>query len=383
MKEMRLALTALLLAGAAPGQVILDPARLAPSLRDFDERPWANSLQCHVVPLRPALDFSFRFQTGYAVRVPMNQYEGAGHRWAVITRITSDPDGAPVYLGTRYRLPNVPRTDIELEVGGGFLVGEGSYRVQWKLHDDSGRTCQAAWTIEARLSRRDRSVKLAIAPHTVRQFSLVRLPSDRPVTDDARPFPVTILLHAAPVSPRRTWLNARDRVMLLGLLSALLERLPARSVRLVAFSLDQQKEIYRRDHFVPLNIEDVSHALDELELGKVDVKVLENRRGHVDLLANLIHREFTGPDPSEVVLFLGPECRFLEKPSGADLERPAAAGPQFFYLEYKPVFRAMQASLPDSIAGATGRLKGKTLLIRTPAEFAKAIDQVERKAASN
>ena len=380
---MRLALMVVLLAAAAPGQVILDPARLSPSLRDFDERPWANSLQCHVVPLHPVLDFGFRFQTGYIVRVPMNQYFGPGHQWAAVTRITPDPNGAPTYLATRYRLPSVPKTDIELEVGGGFVVGEGSYHVQWKMYDETGRTCRAAWTIEARLNHRDRDVKLAIAPHAVRQFSFAGTPSDRPATDDAPSFPVTILLHAAPVSPRRTWLNARDRVMLLGLLSALLDRLPARSVRMVVFSLDQQKEIYRRDGFVPRDIEEVSHALNELELGKVDVSVLQNRRGHVDLLANLVNRELSGPDPSQVVLFLGPECRFLEKPSGAALERPAAAGPRFFYFEYKAMFRSMQATLPDSIAGAMGRLKGKTLLIRTPADFAKAIGQVERTSGSN
>jgi hypothetical protein len=383
MGAMRLPLIAVMLAAAAPGQIILDPAGLTPSLRDFDQRPWANSLRCHVVPLRPVLDFSFRFQTGYVVRVPMNQYFGPGHQWAAITRITPDPDGSPIYLGTRYRLPDVPKTDIELEVGGGFLVGEGAYHVQWELHDDRGRSCRAAWTIEARLSRRDRNVKLAIAPHAVRQFSLVRLPSGHPAANDIRPFPVTILLHAAPVSPRRTWLNARDRVMLLGLLSAILERLPARSVRMVVFSLDQQKEIYRRDPFVPRDIQEVSHALDELELGKVDVSVLHNRHGHVDLLANLVHRELTAPEPSETVLFLGPECRFLGKPSSAALEKPAGTGPRFFYLEYKPVFRGMQASLPDSIAGAIGRLKGKTLLIRTPGEFAKAIEQVERQAKAN
>ena len=40
----------------------------------------------------------------------------------------------------------------------------------------------------------------------------------------------------------------------------------------------------------------------------------------------------------------------------------------------------MEATLPDVIHSAVSRLKGKTLIIHTPGDFAKGIDQVERTA---
>jgi hypothetical protein len=60
------------------------------------------------------------------------------------------------------------------------------------------------------------------------------------------------------------------------------------------------------------------------------------------------------------------------------LERPQGDGPRFFYFQYRPAFMSMEATLPDLIHSAVSKLKGKTVIIHTPGEFAKAMDQVER-----
>jgi len=62
-------------------------------------------------------------------------------------------------------------------------------------------------------------------------------------------------------------LRASDRVILLGLLSSLLERVPTRSVRLVIFNLDQQKILLRQDAFAPNALGRVAQALNGTELG--------------------------------------------------------------------------------------------------------------------
>src|ERR671928_1551407 len=97
----------ILAAGAADAQFIVNPARLSERSRNFDWRPDDQQLNCSVAQIRPALNYGFRFQTGYVVRVPMNQYRGTGHRWTILMRVTPE-NGGPVYLMSRYGVPDVP-----------------------------------------------------------------------------------------------------------------------------------------------------------------------------------------------------------------------------------------------------------------------------------
>jgi hypothetical protein len=372
---------ALLLASACAAQVIMDPARVKSIVKALEPQAGEKLLRCEVTPIKPSLNFGFRFQAGYVVRVPMNQYSGAGHGWAMVTKITPEGGGQqPVYLASRVRLPPVPKTKLEVEVGGGYLLGEGRYDVNWTLLDDTGRICRGAWRVDAKLGRRERQVNLAMPRDTVADFTLRGRPEGKRGADDAAPIRLTVLLHAAPLVPLRTRLRASDRVILLGLLSSLLERVPARSVRLVVFNLDQQKTLLRQDAFAPNALNRVAQALNGAELGLVDYHVLQNPHGHVDFLAGLLNQELRAEVPSDVVVILGPEARYVDKLPPAALEEPHGATPQFFNLQFKPYFRAAP-SLPDSISLATAKAKGKTVIIRTPADFAKAIEQIERRGA--
>jgi hypothetical protein len=373
---------ALLLASAGAAQVIVDPARLGSIVKALEPLPGEKPLRCEVTPIRPSLNFGFRFQAGYVVSVPMNQYSGTGHGWSMVTRITPEGGGQkPVYLASRVRLPPIPKTKLEAEVGGGYLLGEGRYDVNWTLLDDAGRICRGSWRVDARLGRRERQLKLAIAPDTVADFTLRGRSEGKRDTDDAAPIRLTVLLNAAPLFPLRTRLRASDRVILTGLLSSLLERVPARSVRLVVFNLDQQKTLLRQDSFAPGALGRVAQALNGTELGLVDYHVLQNPRGHVEYLASLMNQELRAEAPSDVVVFLGPETRFGDKVPQAELEYPGGNAPQFFNFQFRPYFRA-GPSFPDSISLATAKVKGKTIVIRTPADFAKAIEQIEHRESA-
>ena len=365
----------LLCAAGAEAQYSVNPDRLPAVLRNMEWRPDDKQLECAVTAIKPSLNYGFRFQAGYVMRVPMNQYRGKGHRWTVLVRVTPE-GGQPIHLMSRYGLPEIPRTNQELEVGGGYLIGEGKYRVAWKLQDDTGRVCRKTWTFEAKRSRSESKVKVLMEPHTIAPLS-TWVAGGRRTTDDAAPIRLTILMHAAPTMPRRTRMNARDRVMLLGTLSSLLERLPTKSVRLVVFNLDQQRELYRHENFGSEGFNDVAQSLDSLELGAVNYNVLQNQRGHVELLADLMNREVSNEQPSDVVLFMGPMSRYFEKMPEAALGKPSTLGPRFFYFQYRSPLMRMQPSLPDVIHSAVSRMKGKTITIHTPGDFAKGIYQVE------
>jgi hypothetical protein len=365
----------LLCAAGAEAQYVVNPDRLPPALKNLEWRPDDRALECSVAGIRPALNYGFRFQAGYVVRVPMNQFRGAGHRWTVLMRVTPE-GGRPIHLMMRYGLPEVPRTNQEVEVGGGYLVGEGRYLVTCKLQDEPGRVCRKDWKFEAKRSRSESKVKVGMEPNTVAPLS-TWVAGGRRAADDAAPIRLTILMHAAPTSPRRTRMNARDRFMLLGTLSSLLERLPTKSVRLVVFNLDQQKELYRRENFESDGFNDVAQSLDNIELGAIDYTVLQKPRGHVELLAELMNQEVTAAQPSDVVLVLGPMSRFIDKIADGALVKPAASSPRFFSFQYRSPMMRMQANLPDVIQSAVSKMKGKTMIIHSPGDFAKGIDQVE------
>ncbi len=387
-------------------------------------RASTGELKCQVRPLRPVLDFSFRFRAGYTVAVPLNQYQGPGHRWSMLVRLQAGEAGQPVYFVDRIHLPDVPPTGIYGEVGGGYVLGEGTYRASFLLRDEQGRACRADWNIEARLGPAERHVKLSIDPGTAEEASSWgRRP---PGLQDGAPLGrMTVLLHAAPTSPNRTTMQASDAVTLLGALSSLLDLAPADSVRLVVFNLDRQKEIYRRDHFTPDQMEAVRQAMFNLRLGIVDFQTLQHPEGRADLLAGLVNKELEAQNPSDAVVFLGPHSEADDKLS-ADMESRGAGAPRFFYLQYQrpamleaawgrlqgrvarrgtlqgapSALRPRQndtdtsgadAILPpidpgymmedtphDSIERVVAVLKGKTQVVRTPDEFARAMTLIAR-----
>jgi len=369
-------LSGLLLVAGLPAfaQGILNPARLAPGLRSMEPTPGEQRLICSVTPIPPALNFSLRIQAGYSVKVPMSQYLGKGHRWAQIIRVTPRGDESkPVFLGYRIDLPDVPANKVDVELGGGYLVGEGSYDVSWAMYDDQHRVCRKEWRVEAKLKRQERKVPQTMAPHTVAAFSLVGHAKPAPQAGAGKR--VTVLLHAAPLSPRRLHFRETDRMMLLGALSALMEQIPAARVRVVAFNLDKQKELYRQENFHPEMIDDVQKALDQLELELTDVNTLQHPLGPVELVSSLVNQELFGDAPSDLVLFFGPRSRYIDQPPRFELT--LTAPPRFVALQFRSLFRLggppPQGVPSDLIANTVGSLKGRVFTLRTPADFASAL----------
>ncbi len=365
----------------APGQVIIRPSRFPAALKQALDHPeLAQSLKCEVTAIKPALNFSFRFQAGYIARVPLKQYSGRGHAWVLVSKITPEaPDAKPVYLVTTAALPDIPKTNQLGEIGGGYLLGEGRYGVEWTLFDDSKRICQKHWTINVALTAAERKVKTVMPPDTIGELSLRGSAYTRPAKDDVHPIRLTVFLHAAPLFPRRTRLRPGDALVLLGGLSSLLERVPSPSVRLVVFNMDQQKVLFRQDNFALESLDQVAQSINGIELGLVDYQILKNRRSSAAFLAGLINKELTEPDQSEIALFLGPASRFTDKVTQASLEERGSA-PYFFHFKFQPPLRRAGDGFPDTISQTIGKLKGKTIVVYTPGDFAKAIDQMERRS---
>ena len=359
--------------------MLVNPRRLNQALASFESAPNETRMKCEVTPVRPSMNFTFRFQAGYRVQIPLKPYEGDAHSFAQLVRVTPD-GGVPSYMTVRIRLPKVPPTKATGEYGGTYFLGEGKYHVDFKMLDDAGRVCRKSWDVVAKRSSGEKSVKTAMPPGSVADLALRGAP--RTISkDDAAPFRLTVLLHAAPAVPRRTRISPRDRSMLLGTLSAMLERMPVRSVRLVAFNLDQQRELYRREEFALTNLPELAQAIDEMQIGTVDVRILQNKKGHADFTAQLLLKETAEPSPSDMVVVLGPPSRFFDKaPKEAFPVAAGETGSRLVFLQQVPAL-PLNSVLADTIGYAVSKLRGKTLTVRTPGDFAKAIDLVERQAA--
>ncbi len=400
----------------APAQTVLNDAKKIADAQKLIDTLGGDQSGCQVLPLRPHFIFSLRMQAGYVVRLRPTHPRGQGQKWIVLTRITpQEGNGNPVYLSDIVQFPNGGGRESTVE--GSYWLGEGRYAVKFLIFDSRGDVCRQDWQIDARLSSGVSKFKPILAPGTVGGslgteglLALGAKPVDR----------LTILLHAASVLQRQTLLRPLDKMMLLDGIVALMEELPAHSVRLVVFNLEQRRELLRKDGFTLEALPEVARVLDAVQPAAVDYRAVQNPGGTVDLIENLLNQEMHVSDPSEAVIFLGPKSIYKRKPS-PKFGLPPAAKQWFFYLVCDPTrfllprsstldggdwgaqalamglptpspWGAMQPDVPDdhvwknygpnagadSIQYAVDQLKGKTLQVDSAQSFADAVAEIVR-----
>jgi hypothetical protein len=393
---------------------IADAGKLFDTLRD-------DQSGCEVSPLKPHFIFSLRLQAGYVARLPLAH---SGQKWVVLIRITAqEGNGIPVYLSDVAQFPGGGVSGQESKIEGSYWLGEGRYSATFLMFDSGGDVCRKDWQIDARLTSGVSEFKAILAPGTVGGslgpnggLALGAKPIDR----------LTILLHASSVLQRQTLLGPLDKAMLLDGMVALMEELPARSVRLVVFNLEQRRELLRKDGFTLEELPEVARILDALQPAAVDYSAVQNPGGTVHFVENLLNQEMHASEPSEAVIFLGSKSIYKSKPSPSFGLAPGVKQ-RFFYLACEPTRfllprsstlsegdwgaqglamglptpsppgGAIQPNAPDnppnvpndlvwknygpnagadSIEYAVGQLKGKTLQVDSPVSFAEAVAKI-------
>ena len=388
----------------ASAQSFMDPEQIAAARKAFESAATAQPLHCAIHHARPALNFSLRFQTGYVIDFALNQFQGAAHDLRIFARVT--PDGRePRFLISTANLGDVPGAKLDGVVVGAFVVGEGAYSVEALVEDDLQRICHGKWRIQAERTGSERRLKLTVPPATVVELSAPR-PRDPESMVSRRIERLTLMIHAAPLSARLSKLQADDVFRLVASLSSLLEQMPAQSVRVIVFNLDQHAVLFRKNDFAAKDIDQVTTAVNQLQLGTVDYSSLQQQGKSIDLLNDLIQAELRDPKPSDAVILLGPRTRALEGALPDVLDKRQATTPQLFYVQYRlrqPILspgRTRRGSSrepsadeyphpnasddpapslssavesPDSIQKLVSRLKGESIIVRTPHDFWDAI----------
>jgi hypothetical protein len=362
---------------SAAAQLPLNPSDARKITSAFDT-PAPKSLKCFIEKWPPFLDFALRFQAGYVVHCRLGLFEGKKATVRTYLRVT--PEGKqPMLFGAGYRLaamsPDMPLANApdklkqEIGMSGIFSLGEGNYSVEVLVTDDRSRSCRKRWKLHVAANRSQRHVHLAMQPLTVQAFD--RTAWQVPPTQRSGGIRLTILLDAAPINPYQSTLRAWDRVFLLECIYSLLRQTPYKSVRLVAFDLEQQREIFRRDPFDDAAFLDLSRVLREIETATISVQALKNRNSP-EFLTSIANHELTADDPPDAVIFLGPSARSTAGTRPELLARKPGS-PPFFYFEYIPW---AGRAFPDALQNLVQALEGKIFQIHGPAELDQAIQKM-------
>jgi hypothetical protein len=361
---------------SVPGgcQELVPPTQQATANRIFDRSLQGNRLKCTIDRENPSLDFTFHFDAGFRISCPVLQFGGQRTRVWVLARVTPE-GGTPVLLGmvTIFRHSAIEPsllartgTRVFFHVSGGFSVGEGRYRVEVALSDSQNRICRRAWRIKIP-HRWQNAVPAVLAANQVAPLSIP--PWHGPQHKDG--LRLAILLSAASHNPRAPRLGAGYQMMLLQILSTLLQQVPCKSVRLVAFNLDQERVIYRADSFESTGFDDLQRAFNGLNLGVVSVQTLRKRDEWANMLTTLANQQLTAQPPPDAVIILGRSFRYVRKLPREMMMFHYEGMPGFFYFENGP-----DNLFPDSLSFLIKSLKGKTYRVSTPHDLSAAIEKM-------
>ncbi len=337
-------------------------------------------LKCDVKSMEPWVDFGFRFVLRYSADCEIRQFGGGAADLKAYLRVRRE-DSTQMVFGDEFLIPAAPkgfdltklkRVHSQLMLSGAIGAGMGAYNMDLLLVDNHNRVCRKHWLAKAFPHGREREIDFSLRPNTLAELTPIPIPSTR---GNSQSGPLTVLLNAAPLYPASRKLRAWDRAFLLDSLSSLLRQLPYSSVRVIAFNLEQQREIFRQENFGERDVPRLNLALRRLELGKIEYSTLQRTEGWAELLLRLLKEETQANQPSQALVFLGPSLRLTEKVPPEMLDGYQPSELPLFCVSYYP--RA-GGDFSDSIQDLTKALKGKVFRIHSPSELAQNLEKLQR-----
>lgn len=330
-------------------------------------------LRCRLYAFAPRLSFGFQYWSGYDIAVPAREFlDTPKDKPLTISAEITNESGAKFYLFNRSTLPqNIPaefweRKHVELNLGGGFVVGAGKYKAKLLLVDGSGRSCRDDWKFEAKAT----NAPIPVPPGEVKpnDFRWNGIP---PKSGDDQ---VTIFLHAAPIYARRnvTRLRAWDQSVLLGSLTSFLSNSRFAKARVVVFNLDARRVLYTTENFTRRDFFRLARTLETFNMGTVSIDTLTGN-GEAQFLEELVRPETERQvGRSNTAIFLGPSWRWGQKLTPL-LRELRAQLPETFYLSLGSAYNNTEDILNSFVRSG----KGKVIDVYNPLDLAKAIRRLD------
>lgn len=335
----------------------------------FETAAPKNSLTCQIDTLSPRLGFSLMHWSGFNLNMPARQF-GSQSQIALAIEITPK-GGAPVYLGDRFATPKSPDgastpKDAAIAYTGGYYAGPGEYRVRMYAGDNRNAECRKAWTIKVKAGK----IPPRLEPNQVTAVGEERW---RGLTKDAPSRRLTVIVEAAPLSPRRSVvrLSSYDRSVLLTSLTTLLDRTKTTAATVIAVDPRNRKIIYSTDNFTPRELGRLARAIAGINLGVVSLETLKGPTAST-FMESVLSAAQDPAAKSEAVVFLGPVWSWHGKVT-PKIRELAATLPRPHYLGLTRF-----PGMPDNLVAQTVKsANGTVKQLLTPNDFAKAIEKVK------
>lgn len=346
--------------------------RLAPFFQDplpADEV----KMRCRLFAFPPRLSFGFQYWSGFDITVAAREFlTTPKEKPLVLAAEITNSRNQKFYVFNRSTLPqNIPnefweRKNVELNLGGGFVVGEGKYKARFLLVDGLGRACRDDWKFEAKPT----NAPVPVPPGEVRtnDFRFNGIPP-KPGTEQ-----VTVFLHAAPIYARRnvTRLRPWDQSVLLGSLTSLLTNSKFAKARVVVFNLDARKVLYTTEAFDRRDFFRLARTLEAFNMGTVSIDTLTGR-GEAQFLEELVRAETERQQSrSQAAIFLGPSWRWGQKLTPL-LKELRGQLPETTYLSLGSPFSNSDDILHSFVRSG----RGKVIEVFNPLDLAKAIRKLD------
>jgi hypothetical protein len=358
----------------------------------MNSHPRKNSLKFYQVFLNKhsILNFNFRYQTAFSFEFPLGEMPEGGKIHALV-RATPE-GGAPVLLSERFDIPPVRDAvnqmvlnlggEMVAYLGGHFTIGPGVYQIELLLYSDDGRAFFKKWRLKTEKTDDPASLTKANSVDAL-------VPGHWGGKMDPNGIRLTLLLNATTISVFHAKL--RDYAFLMQMVSSVLELVPCRSVRIVAFNLDNQDELFRRDNFDSTGWHDLEEALKDPQFASIDYHGLI-KGTEPEYLTRLVEGELAAD--TDAVIIVGRSARFIDKTPKGLKRTLKATKTSLFYLQqdwqinegetfYTPDggYHVMGSehpyTFPDSLAYLVGDMRGTVLHFWTAREFYKALQQLK------
>lgn len=337
-------------------------------------------LDCTVTPDKATLGFDLKFHSGYTVSLPLKELEGTGDMLTTVFRVTPKSQDNPTYFSKQIRVPAIENPAGDVNLSGAFDLGEGSYHVDWLMHDYSGRFCSSFWDVDAALSPKDKQVAVAIAPRAIQQAEDEQFQPEPPVRRSAERLNVKVLLNFAPQHADSASLDSLDTVALVSILRNLSRNPRIGKFSLVAFNIQEQRVLYRQDASDHIDFPAMGQALKNLNLGTVNLHQLEHKNGDTQFLSSLVKTETAGNNPDGLI-FIGPKTFLDASVPQDDLKQVGDLDYPVFYMNY--TLDPTATPWKDAISRMVKFFKGREYTISGPRDLWNAVSEVVSRIAKN
>lgn len=377
------AITVCFILSPVAGQHMLDPSDAkTPEYAEridkiLDPESDQSELSCHVRKIDPAMNFAFRWYTGFRVRFPLAQFRPEPARLRAVFRVRSGHPDAPFYFWEDFTIPGGPRLPEQRgEISGGLFISEGKYAIDWALMDEAGRVCREQWDFKLKMDKNERRVSQFVEPGAV---SPIVIRWESTADGPPRPYRIAVVLHVAPVFPRSIRMSGFDQSLLATVLTSLFEQTPFRATTVYAVNLERAQLLYETSELDRSSFSDLIDSFEELQLGTIDAEDYWDRDGGAKLIGRIVSRETASDPPPDAIVFIGPNNGQTARVPDELVESAAAQNPLFYYLHLD--YYQRRFPWDDTIERLIDDYPGKVFRLRHPKHLAKALRVIAEKLA--